>query len=192
MAYSGGFRADVFDENQVTYGPVQAAGSNAPNPIAIGRRLFTANCASCHQATGLGVPGQYPPLVASEFVLSQAGYGENHLVKIILGGLQGPVTVKGVTYNNVMPAWKDQLKDEQVAAILTYIRQEWGNAAGPISKEGVAAMRTESGSRPTPWTVDELRAIPAKALASAAAPVPAPAAAPAVPVPAPAAPAAGR
>ncbi|GAB4245122.1 MAG: hypothetical protein OHK005_10320 [Candidatus Methylacidiphilales bacterium] len=167
MAYSGGFEPNVFSETQVTWGPVTGAGPQEIDVVALGRRLYTANCASCHQATGLGVPGQYPPLAGSEWVLSQQGWGENHLVKILLLGLQGPIQVKGNTYNGNMPNLN--LKDDQIAYILTYIRQEWGNAAGPITPEGVAAMRAELSGRTQPWTEPELRAIPAASLPGAGA-----------------------
>lgn len=188
--YSGGFKGDVFDSSLVTYGPVQGGPAKQIDPIAVGRRLFTNNCSSCHQASGLGVPNQYPPLAGSEIVLGQEGWGPNHIVKILLNGLAGPITVKGAAYNGNMPTHKDLLKDEQIAYILTYVRQEWGNNAPPISAEGVAAMRAEVASRTQPWTESELKAIPAKELPGAAAPAPAPGAAPAAPAAKPGAPAA--
>jgi mono/diheme cytochrome c family protein len=175
MAYSGGFSANVFDERQVTWGPVEASGPKVVDVIAIGRRLYTANCSSCHQPTGLGVPGQYPPLAGSEWVLGEDGWGENHLGKIMLHGLQGPIQVRGNPYNGNMPAQRAALKDDQIAHILTYIRQEWGNAAGPIFPEGIASLRALHDSRTQPWTEAELRAIPPAPLPGpAGAPVPAP------------------
>lgn len=172
--YSGGFRSDVFDEKMVTWGPVQGGAKvAAADPVVLGKRLFTANCAACHQASGEGVPGQYPSLVGAEMVVGQGGYGQNHLVKVVLNGLAGPLQVKGVSYNGSMPPWKDVLTDEQIAHILTYIRQAWGNNAPPISKEGVAAMRAESGTRSQPWSDAALKAIPAADLpAPAATPTP--------------------
>lgn len=156
--YNGGFRGDVFDEQQVVFGPVAASGPKQVDPIAVGRRLYTANCATCHQTTGLGVSGQYPPLAGADQVL---GY-ENHLIRIILNGLVGPITVKGNTYNGNMASWKDQLTDEQISHILTYIRQEWGNQAPPITKEAVAAERALVQDRRQPWTWAELSQIPGK------------------------------
>lgn len=160
--YSGGFRSDVFDETQVTWGPVKnAASPQAVAPIAAGRRVFTANCVACHQSTGAGVPGQYPPLVDSEVVLSTGGYGANHLVQVVMNGLAGPLTVKGTAYNGSMPPWKDVLTDEQIGNVLTYIRQEWGNKAPAISKDNVASIRAKVGTRSQPWTEHELKATPA-------------------------------
>jgi mono/diheme cytochrome c family protein len=178
--YCGGFRGDVFDETQITWGYVKGGGAAvAEDPVALGKKVFTANCAACHQASGTGIPGQYPPLAGSEIVLSKEGYGPNHIARIVLNGLSGPVTVKGSSFNGNMPTWKDILSDEQIANVLTYVRQEWGNNAPPISKDGIAAVRAVVASRPVPWTLPELKAIPAADLPSAAPAKPAPAAAPA-------------
>ena len=159
LAYhSGGFRADVFDPSLLWAGAAQQEESGAPDPMVVGKRVFTQNCAVCHQATGQGVAGQFPPLVGSEWVLSQGWHGDNHLVKILLYGLEGVVEVKGNTYNNAMPAQK--LEDGQIAAVLTYIRNEWGNSAPPITEEFVTEIREDTASRSGAWTQDELKAIP--------------------------------
>jgi mono/diheme cytochrome c family protein len=181
--YSGGFRADVYDETAVSWSGGGATAIQV-DPIAAGKKLFTAYCSTCHQTTGMGVAGQYPPLVGSEFVLSKDGYGPNHLANIVLNGLQGPIKVKGQVFSGNMPAQKAQLKDQQIAYILTYIRQEWGNSAGPISAEGVAAVRKELASRSDPWTEAELKAMPAVELPGPAAPAATPAPAAGAPAPA--------
>ncbi len=200
---SGGFKSTVFDPAQVAWG-VPAAVPEAkgpPDPMVLGKRVFTVNCVACHQATGQGVPNAFPPLAGSEWVLGKDWHGDNHLVRILLHGLQGPVEVKGAAFNGAMPSWK-QLKDEEIAAVLTYIRNEWGNSAPPITTEDVAKIRAETASQTTPNTQDALKAIPAvKFSAPAASPspagepasVPAPApggAAPAAPAPPSAAPSA--
>lgn len=180
--YSGGFQSTVFDPAQVAWaGGGAGAEKTAPDPMVIGKRLYTANCVACHQATGQGVAGQFPPLAGSEWVVGGDWHGDNHLVKILLQGLQGPIQVEGKTYNGAMPPWK-QLKDEQIAAILTYIRNEWGNSASPISAEQVATIRAETGAQTEPWTQAQLKAIPAIHFAApegSAPPAAAPAAAPA-------------
>lgn len=159
--FSGGFDATVFNPTQVSWsGAGVAAAAAPPDPKVIGKRLFTANCVACHQSTGLGVPGQFPPLAGSEWVVSAEWHGDNHLIKTVLHGLQGPVQVAGNTYSGVMPPWA-QLKDEQIAAILTYIRSEWGNDAPPITPDQVARVRAEHPDRTEPWTQRELQAIPA-------------------------------
>lgn len=156
-AYSGDWRADVFDEDP----PDRFTGAAAPpepvDPISRGKKLFTANCVACHQAAGTGVPNQYPPLAGSEWVTGEPG----RLKRILLGGLNGPVTVKGAVFNNQMPAFGERLKDDQIAAVLTFIRQEWGNAAGAITPEQVAATRAAIKGCTDPWTEKELLAVTA-------------------------------
>jgi mono/diheme cytochrome c family protein len=156
---SGGFESTVFNPSQVSWAGGGGAAKAAPDPKVVGKRLFTANCVACHQATGQGVAGQFPSLVGSEWVLTEGWHGDNHLISILLHGLQGPIQVKGETYNGAMPPWK-QLKDDQIAAILTYIRSEWGNAASSISAEQVAKMRAETAAKTEPYTQNELKAIP--------------------------------
>jgi mono/diheme cytochrome c family protein len=172
---SGGFKASVFNPARVAWDGAGAGGpATAPDPMVIGKRVFTQNCAVCHQQTGLGVPGQFPPLAGSEFVLSQDWHGDNHIVKIVLNGFQGPVTVKGQQFNNVMAPWGKVLKDEQIAAVLTYVRNEWGNKAPPITKEFVAKIRDQTKDRAEAWTLKELQAI-GRVLVEEAAAAPAPA-----------------
>jgi len=175
---SGGFRSDVFSPKLVSWSGGGAGGVAAPvDPKVVGKRIFTQNCVVCHQTSGLGMPGQFPPLVGSEWVVGGDWVADNHLVSILLHGMQGAVQVKGVTYNNAMPPWK-QLKDDQIAAVLTYIRSEWGNAAAPISPEYVKSMRDKTTARTEPWSQKELKAMPAESAGTSAAPAaPAPAAA---------------
>lgn len=156
---SGGFQSDIYDASQVSWAGGGGGPSGPPDPMVVGKRIFSANCVVCHQATGLGVAGQFPPLAASEWVLDGDWHGDNHLVKVLLQGLQGPVEVKGNVYNNAMPAWK-QLKDSDIAAVLTYIRNEWGNQAEPITADYVATIRDQTASRSEPWTQAALQAIP--------------------------------
>lgn len=140
-------------------------------PAEKGKKIFSANCATCHQANGLGVPGQYPPLAGSEIVNG----GARRPTMIVLKGLQGPLTVKGQHYGSaVMQPWEKTLNDEKIADVLTYVRQEWGNTAGPVSKEGVAALRKELAGRTESWTEPDILAVPTDAELSGGAP-PAPA-----------------
>ncbi len=157
---SGGFQSDVYNANQVSWTGAGAGGpAAAPDPMVIGKRVFSQNCAVCHQATGLGVAGQFPPLAGSEWVLSQDWHGDNHIVKIVLHGLGGPVNVKGAKYNNAMAPWGKVLKDDQIAAVLTYVRNEWGNKAPAITPEFVAKVREDSKARTEPWTENDLKAV---------------------------------
>lgn len=139
-------------------GDIQVALDPVADLVKLGKRQFANNCASCHQGSGLGIAGQYPPLAGSEWVTG-AGV-ERSLVAILIHGLEGTVTVKGLNYNGAMPAWGKSMNDRQIAGVLTYIRQEWGNAAGPISPEQVSAVRKEQEARAKPWSQGELKALP--------------------------------
>jgi len=140
------------------YNPEKHAVPEGPviiDPIAMGRRLY-ANCAACHQPNGMGLPGAFPPLVGVDWVTGD----EERLVKILLHGLQGPIEVAGNTYNGAMPAFGPDSafgwNDDQISYVLTYIRQEWGNDAGPIAPEFVTEIRTATADRTSPYTAPEL------------------------------------
>lgn len=171
FTYSGGFEVGVFDF-QPKYGVVAGGAAAAPDPKEVGRKLFSANCVTCHQANGQGVAGQFPPLAGSEYVNSDA---TNRLIAIVLKGLQGSVQVKGQPYNNAMQAWEAQYTDQQFAAILTYIRSDWGNNAPPIPAEAVKQVREQLKDRKEQWTMAELQKMPAQDVAKAASAPPAPA-----------------
>ena len=152
--YSGGFKGDVFNEQP---GTGRGGPPVAVDPVKVGEKLFNANCAQCHQQTGLGQAGQFPPLAGSEYVLENP----HRLSHILMRGIQGTIKVKGAVYNNQMPAW-NTLKDEQVASILTYIRQAWGNTAPAITKEQIAEARKESEAHTEAYTETELQKIAPK------------------------------
>jgi len=147
---NGDFRADVFGPPPR---PNQAESS-------LGKRVYVRNCLVCHQSSGRGVPRQYPPLAQSEWVLGQNWAGENHLVKIVLNGLVGPTEVNKERFVGAMAPWAKVLSDEEIAAVLTFIRNEWGNRAAPISPEFVAEVRARNAARNREWTQPELQAIP--------------------------------
>ena len=169
FSFSGGFSADVFDF-QPKFGAAGGGAKGPPDPKVVGKALFSANCVTCHQATGLGVPGQYPPLAGSEVELGDA---TNQLIAIVLKGLQGPVVVAGKPFNNAMQAWEGQYTDSQLAAILTYVRSDWGNNAPPITADMVKQIRAEFKDRKEQWTWPEVQKIPPKNLTAGAAAPPA-------------------
>lgn len=115
-------------------------------------------CAACHQPSGAGIPGQFPPLVGSEWVI---GGGPNRLIRIVLHGLTGPIEVNGQQYNNAMAAL-GVLSDEDIAAILTYIRMnpKWGHESDEVTAEQVAEVRKATAGRTEPWTAEALLALP--------------------------------
>jgi mono/diheme cytochrome c family protein len=127
-------------------GPVQLTRAQ------LGKSVYQTNCIACHQANGLGVPGAFPPLAGSEWVTGS----EERLVRIVLHGLQGPITVKGNEYNNVMAPLGAVLKDEQIANVLSYIRQEWGNTAPDVEAASVARIRADTAAHTGYWTAEAL------------------------------------
>jgi mono/diheme cytochrome c family protein len=129
------------------------AAAAVSDPVAAGKAVYEKNCQVCHQAAGQGVPGAFPPLVGSEWV---TGSPET-LVRIVLHGLQGPIEVAGATYNGAMPAWQDVLRDEDIAAVATYIRQLEANEAPAVPPTDVTTQRQADAARTTPWTAAELR-----------------------------------
>jgi mono/diheme cytochrome c family protein len=151
----------VYNENVKRSGGVTAAVP--ANPIEVGKKLFNSAgaCVSCHQASGAGLPPAFPPLVKSDWVTGS----EERLIRVVLHGLQGPIKVNGVDYNSAMPAFGRvagsgyNWTDDKVAAVLTYIRQEWGNQAGPISTEKVAEVRAKEGDHKQ-WVAAELEKLP--------------------------------
>jgi mono/diheme cytochrome c family protein len=113
-------------------------------PAQLGGKLYGQNCASCHQASGVGQPGSYPPLAGSEWVVGS----KERLALILLAGVNGPITVKGATFSTqVMPAQAGNFNDEKLAAIMTYLRSSWGNTAGPVVADEVAAARSKFASQ---------------------------------------------
>jgi mono/diheme cytochrome c family protein len=169
FSFSGGFSADVFDY-QPKFGAAGGGAKGAPDPKVVGKALFSANCVTCHQATGQGVPGQYPPLAGSEV---ETGDATNQLIAIVLKGLQGPVVIEGKPFNNAMQAWEGQYTDSQLASILTYVRSDWGNNAPPITADMVKQMRGEFKDRKEQWTWPEVQKIPPKNLTAGGAAPPA-------------------
>ena len=177
--YSGDFSGDGLDflggaprvakkGAGATGGPEQAAELT---PAERGAKIYSANCATCHQANGLGVGGQYPPLVDTEIING----GARRHVMIVLKGLQGPVTVKGQHYGSaVMQPWEKTLTDQKVADVVTYERSAWGNHGTPVTADGVAALRKELAGRADSYTEPDILAVPADAELPGGAP-PAPA-----------------
>ena len=136
--------------------PAATTASAAPSAQGVdGKQVFSTTCAACHQATGEGVPGVYPPLAGSEWVNGD----EAKVIRILLHGVTGPIEVAGETFNSMMPPWGATLKDADIAAVLTYARSTWGNKGAPITAAKVASIRAATASRTTPWTATELAAV---------------------------------
>lgn len=125
--------------------------------LARGRKTYEAVCGICHGADGLGKPGQAPPLAGSELV-NVAGF--NRLIHVPLAGLNGPLQVVGKDWSLAMPAMGAALPDDDLAAVLTYIRGSWGNKAGPVTADDVKKVRTQLGSSPQPMSGPQLMKMP--------------------------------
>jgi mono/diheme cytochrome c family protein len=157
--YAGHYDASIYNENAVPGGP--AAAPVAVDMVALGKKQFNAVCITCHQATGLGQPGIYPPLAGSEWVNGP----EERIIRIVLDGLKGPVHVAGKEYGAAaMPVFGQvagsgyNWSDEKIAAVLTYVRQEWGNKAPPVTTDSVTKIHQLTGDHKE-WAEAELAAI---------------------------------
>lgn len=134
-------------------GPAPSASGAGPD----GKQLYAANCLACHQATGKGLPGVFPPLDGSEWVAGD----KRTVVNILLHGITGEIAVSGSTYKGAMPAF-NQLSDQELAALATYVRSGWSNKADPIKPE-LFEQERKANPRTTPFAGgDELKALSAK------------------------------
>ena len=154
VEHSGGYRWDA-------YSPDFNPNAGAPKPVEItlfdrGAKVYRNQCAQCHQADGNGVLGVYPPLVASNWVT-----GHPQVVsRILINGLNGPIIVKGSNYNGNMPAFGSSgldLSDKDIAGVITYIRQEWGNSASDVTAATIAEYRDLYAGRSVPWQAADLK-----------------------------------
>src|SRR5207247_8288683 len=165
--YSGNFTSGGLDPmgapppaKKAAAGPGGGEQAAELSPRDRGKKIFAANCQTCHQANGLGVAGQYPPLAGSEFTNG----GSRRMGMIVLKGLQGPVTVKGQKFGSaVMQPWDKTLTDQKIADVLTYERSEWGNSASAVTGEQIAALRKELSNHPESFTEPDLQGVPADA-----------------------------
>ena len=141
-------------ENKAIYSGKQAESeyqakstSAAQAPIAMptkafgtaGQSLYQTYCVSCHQAEGQGIPGTFPPLAKSDYLMADT----TRAIETVLNGRNGPLEVNEQQYNGTMPAM-GHLKDEDIADILSYVRSSWGNAGSPVSAAEVAAVRAKT------------------------------------------------
>lgn len=106
--------------------------------MAAGERIYYTYCGTCHQSNGKGDSGRFPSLVGTDWVTGDT----KRLIELVLNGLEGPIEVNGETYSGLMPQ-HSFLSDEQLAAVLTYIREGFGNESSAISAEEVAQIRNE-------------------------------------------------
>jgi mono/diheme cytochrome c family protein len=140
---------------------LQPPPKDGPN-LAHGQRVYNMACTACHQANGLGsTANNAPPLVDSEWVLAE---GPNRIIRIALNGLSGPIEVAGKQYGaGVMTPFKDALSDEDIAAVLSFVRTnpEWKHKGTWVKPEQVKKIRDETKDRMVNWTAAELLKVPA-------------------------------
>ena len=173
--FSGNFSGDGLDIAYIPSkkgGPAAGPGggeAQAPQtPFDRGKKVFAANCQTCHQANGQGVPGQYPPLAGSEFTNG----GSRRMAMIVLKGLQGPVKVKGQQYGSaVMQPWDKTLTDQKIADVMTYERSDWGNHASPVTAEQIAALRKELAIHPESFGEHDILGAPDEDIPGGGAPL---------------------
>lgn len=132
--------------------PMNAGDTRTPlvadaGGAADGAAVYAGNCVACHQSSGQGIPGAFPPLAAARWVVTDT---IDIPIQILLHGMNGPIEVAGKVYNGVMPGF-GQLSDAEIAAVLTYIRQNWNNDASIITADDIARNREATADRNTPW-----------------------------------------
>jgi nitrite reductase (NO-forming) len=141
LAYSGKISDEVYMPEGTGIRVADQAQSQIPTAknkaerIALGETIYTSNCIACHQPTGVGIPQAFPPLAGSDFLNAD----KIRAIKTVSGGLQGSVTVNNQEFNGVMPAWN--LTDEEIANVLTYIYNNWGNSKLEVTPEEVNEYR---------------------------------------------------
>jgi mono/diheme cytochrome c family protein len=154
----GWFDAKVYtpyhsSEELALYSPAPAG------PGEFGRTVYNRpTCAACHQADGKGTAGTFPPLSGSDWVNEK---DPGRIIRAVLNGLGGPISVNGHSFNNNMVPWGPTLNDEEIAAVITYVRQnkDWGNNASEVTPAQVKAVRDKIKDHPSPFTPDELMKI---------------------------------
>lgn len=158
---TGGWSFDISNPFAAANGggdprPGGAGAGDALDPFAKAMKKGASGyavCGGCHQGNGGGLPGQFPPLDGSEFVLG----GTERLIRIVQHGLTGPVTVKGQGFNTPggMQPFGATMSSEDLANVLTFIRNSWSNKANMVTKEMVQKVRDEE-KRASQWTAAEL------------------------------------
>jgi mono/diheme cytochrome c family protein len=136
----------------------------AQDQAALGKQVYMQTCVACHQPTGAGLPAVFPPITNSKYVSGSA----ERLAAIILKGNAGPFTVDGKQFNNIMTPLEAVLTDDKIAAVMTYVRSNFGNNAPAVTPDFVAGVRKKFADRKQPWTQPELDAWKDDAAAPAA------------------------
>jgi len=116
--------------------PIAPVAQNLAERIEAGGRVYTANCAACHQTEGQGIPGVFPNLAGSDFLMADP----TRSIGVVLNGLSGPIEVNGVSYDGIMPGVR--LSDEDVANVLSFVLNSWGNEGPELTPSDIAKVRS--------------------------------------------------
>ena len=144
-----GFFTNIEDDPVWVDPNAAAAEATAADAGGPGKAIYGRICAACHLGSGKGVPANnIPPLAGSALAQGDASAP----IKIVLHGLRGPIERNGVQINGQMAAWKDQMSDQEIADVLTYVRSAFGNSGGEVTADEVASIREETSNRFTPYT----------------------------------------
>ncbi|MGA1114992.1 MAG: c-type cytochrome [Opitutales bacterium] len=137
--------------------PEEKESQRLERKFSSGEKIFAARCASCHQANGLGIAGQFPPLAGSEWVSADPGV----ITNIILKGLKGEILVKGEKYGTsaAVNMAAVPISDREIANVSTYVRQAWGNSSDEVSEDFVKQVRADYTNKQDQWTGDELKSL---------------------------------
>jgi mono/diheme cytochrome c family protein len=145
--------ADTADNTaSVAAAPAADAAADQAGGSDDGEQVYGSICITCHQADGNGLPGAFPAVAGSAVATGEAEVP----IKIILSGLTGEMSRGGTTYNGMMTPWGSTLSDADVAAVLTYVRSNFGNSADAVTEAQVAEVRAATLSQTSPYTTDGL------------------------------------
>lgn len=123
-----------FSFNQAEVVSMQAE-PNLEESIKLGKEIYSSYCVSCHMSEGQGVPGAFPPLAKSDYLMAD----KERSIRTVMHGLEGEIVVNGTTYNNIMTPLG--LTNEEITHVLNYVRNSWGNEGEVVTFQEVEAVR---------------------------------------------------
>jgi nitrite reductase (NO-forming) len=159
VAQASATPATATDANNVpASAPAGASGidTGLAAQVAEGQKTYMLVCFACHQPTGLGLPGMFPPLASSDWVMAPK---PDRIIRNVLHGMMGPISINGKPFTTPAPMMPPQgaaLTNKQIADVLTYVRNSWGNKASAVSADEVQAIREAEKARTAMWTEAEL------------------------------------
>ena len=138
------------------FAAINPAMAGQDSQIATGQTVYMTVCFACHQPTGLGLPNMFPPLAGSDWVNAPR---PDRIIRNVLHGVMGPIKINGKPFATpapMMPPQAAALTDEQIASVLTYVRNSWGNKASAVTPDQVKAIRDAERGRTAMWSEADL------------------------------------